>query len=76
MKAETKFNPGDKVYIMYHNHIALFTVHSVRLYLGKGDVHPTINYALTCYDEETNRDEKEVFSTRDEITNFLHENLY
>lgn len=76
MKAETKFNVGDKVYIMFSNHIALFTVWAVNVYLSKGDVHPTISYTLSCYDEQTKRDEKEVFSTPKEITDFLQKNLY
>lgn len=76
MKVETKFNVGDNVYTMYSNRIALFVVESIQVYIGKGDTYPSIKYTLSYFDEKTNKDENEVFATREGIIKFLKENLY
>ena len=76
MDAKTKFNVGDRVYIMYYNRIAPFKVHSIHIKISDGDISPIVTYVLYYIDEETTREEKEVFATKDEIIDFLYKNLY
>jgi hypothetical protein len=73
MKAETKFNVNDEVFILHEMKIIKVTVYGIDVAIKEETTDINYRFKVTKFDDWNfvSKEEKEVFSSSDELLNYL-----